>query len=1751
MVKNLPAVERSTEIRFGKHVPDSTDQADNTIVFNASNVLVPTPYSNSVYLSPIRNRPDYTEPQVVLLMYDKNTKEITESGESANALVGGATLALTVDRANVTSNTVQFRFADNNTGFVTDSNVGISNLLPQHTVSVGSNLYIDEFGSNVLVVSGNVAVLRDMVIDGNLRVNGDTTVIYTENTAIKDAFIELGQNNTSADTTLDLGILMHRPDALSNVVIGYREGTDEFAIGYTEANPTDKTFTPKTDEDINVHVYGLTHVDANIYAHEDILVDGNVSVTEELTISNNVYAQKDLEVVGNVYVDGNVVAYKDFTLTGNAYVSGNVSVTEELTVSGNVYADKDLEVVGNVYVDGNVVAYKDFTLTGNAYVSGNVSVTEELTISNNVYAQKDLEVVGNVYVDGNVVAYKDFTLTGNAYVYGNVSVTEELTVSNNVYADKDLEVVGNVYVDGNVVAYKDLLVSGNVYVSQNVSVTEELTISGNVYAQKDLEVMGNVYVDGNVVAYKDFTLTGNAYVSGNVNVTKQLSVSGNAYVSGNVEVTKSLIVSANTHLKGPNVFVTNTMNFLNPKTAIVTDQVSNVQIRLGQLENVSNTASNPLADQVIMYDGNRWMNTFPNHSFLTIKNAEPTATLVSGNAVYISGYQNQNLARVKLARADSPLTMPAIGIVYGDDIPPDEEGLAAAYGKVNQMNTNGYQVGETLYVSNLYAGWISNLKPYYTDGTPNLIQNVGVVTRKDTNSGAMFVTGIGRANDIPNAQLITDYNDMNYVYVNDVNNDFKKIASQNLNIPLTTAVSSSSNSAANAVTLRGVSITSGGGFHGDLVVAGNVTVDTTTFHVDAETNRVGLGTTTPGYPLDVRGAANVGTLTTTTGTVTNETHSTSKDTGVLVLTQGGLGVEANIHSTNVFAVSHIAVGTSETSNTFDVRGTSNVGALVATSTHISDATAVSSKTTGALQVTGGVGIQGDIHATHANFEDVEADSVTVTDATAATDKTSGALQVTGGVGIQGDLYATNGTFTTNVYITDHTDLNNKHLAMIDTNGSLIQSPVYVAPSGKYVISAAEAEFLGNITLGGNTTLLTSTSLIVQDRIIGIGSNNSAEGLDSGIIIEHQDEGVFANIALIHHADEHRFSVGYTQNTLTDNHILNASHPDNIILRIDLVGNTIVQNSLSVSEMGTFGTMVGIATTEPIANIHVVGNAFVTSNITTNSNVLVKGDATATSKTTGALQVTGGVGVQGGIYGAAMYTDDYLIHIGDTDTKIGFPANDTFTVTTNNAERIRVNSSGSVGIGTDAPSAGSNLHVFGETTTISSDTAGSSVSPEVSLYRNQTGSDGNYLGQLRYDGKDDNGGDTLYGKITGKIKTATDGSEDGTIETALITGGTERVSVSHSGDLFHIKNGTDFQVGEVANVYVDTATSHVGIRTQSPGSPLDVRGAANVGTLTMTSGTVTDATHATSKDTGVLVVTQGGLGVEANIHSTNVFVTSHIGVGTSDTSNTFDVRGTANVGALVATSTHISDSTTSTDQNSGALIVQGGGVGIEENLNVGGVTKVWDATDATTTTSGALQVVGGLGVAKSIHATTLTAVGTTQATDTLTGAITVAGGISTQTNVHAANVYISGGLVTNTGGVAKKTYSYSGTIGDTEQPHINVCFTNHSFTSKITAQLIEGDDEISSIIVDCCGGNKGGNFPASDIKTGSVQVFGPASTNAWNVAVVTDKTTVALRPYGALDGAGEYHIFVEYTTAKTAGAVANVVQDTTEKVVFGY
>ena len=89
----------------------------------------------------------------------------------------------------------------------------------------------------------------------------------------------------------------------------------------------------------------------------------------------------------------------------------------------------------------------------------------------------------------------------------------------------------------------------------------------------------------------------------------------------------------------------------------------------------------------------------------------------------------------------------------------------------------------------------------------------------------------------------------------------------------------------------------------------------------------------------------------------------------------------------------------------------------------------------------------------------------------------------------------------------------------------------------------------------------------------------------------------------------------------------------------------------------------------------------TVRLATNGNgVIVTGILTATSdiKTTANLY-----GAQGH-FTDHIYIADTIVHTGDTNTKIRFPAADTITAETNSTERLRITSAGFVGIGSAVP-----------------------------------------------------------------------------------------------------------------------------------------------------------------------------------------------------------------------------------------------------------------------------------------------------------------------------------------------------------------------------------------------------------------------------------------------------------------------------------
>jgi len=165
---------------------------------------------------------------------------------------------------------------------------------------------------------------------------------------------------------------------------------------------------------------------------------------------------------------------------------------------------------------------------------------------------------------------------------------------------------------------------------------------------------------------------------------------------------------------------------------------------LDELGDVALTS--PEEPQILVYDdaSSGWINDTNDRLFIRVKN-DTASTLSKGKAVYITGYQNANTAKVELAKADSSSTMPAVGVMY-TDVAAGGEGYIVALGKANGVVAN-YTAGDTLYVSPSTAGELTNTRP---TAASHLVQNVGILFKPDATNAVMKVTGVGRTNDVPN-----------------------------------------------------------------------------------------------------------------------------------------------------------------------------------------------------------------------------------------------------------------------------------------------------------------------------------------------------------------------------------------------------------------------------------------------------------------------------------------------------------------------------------------------------------------------------------------------------------------------------------------------------------------------------------------------------------------------------------------------------------------------------------------------------------------------------------------------------------------------------------------------------------------------------------------------------------------------------------------------------------------------------------------
>ena len=1888
MVKNLPTVERSTKIRFGKNC--TNDQAENTIVFNASEEEIDTPFTDSVYITPLRLRTDLSDRNISVLAYNQVTKEMMDSGAVAEDILN-FDLEAAVINGNVTSNIVSFNNAF--TSITTLSNVGISNNSPTDTLSVGSKVFVNQTASNTVRILGSTYIQNNLVVDGDATFNGLVTTLHSNNTVIRDAILEIGKDNVVGDASLDLGFVMTRPG--SNIAVGYLESSNEFAIGYTQSSANHHTITPLTTQDINVHVYG------------QIFTESNVGVMN----TNPVHT---LDVGSNLFVD-------DFG-SNILVVTGNTSISADLTVDGDT-----------LFVDSGVDKVGINTLTPSAelHVVGNVYVTSNLTVDTNTL---------HVDVESNRVGINQINPTKDLDVNGTIAATRRVDNSGydrlligtdtgaTIHPSSNAHLISLGYRAGYDRQHSNSIAIG--YKSGSVTQAESSIAIGERSGETN---QGNSSIAiGEKAAYENQAASsiaigenaggqdqlGNSIAigkdAGSQNQgQKSIAIGDGAgkfnqgegaiaigYYAGypTGQAAGSVIINGGTDAAGFNNTTTQNALFINPvrnvnNSNILMYNADSKEFTYGTtIHNTVNVSNNFTVDTDTLFVDSV-------NDSVGINNASPDANLhVVGN-VYVSSnltvdlntlHVDTNKHFVGIETNFPDATLHLMGNAYiSEDLTVDTDTLHVdstnnSVGiETKTPDANLHVVGNVYVSSNLTV----DTDTFHVD---SVTHSVGIETK--TPDANLHVVG----NTYVSSNLTVDTDTLHVDAVTHSVGVETKTPDANLHVVGNVYVSS--NLTVDTDTLHVDSVSHSVGIEtktpdanlhvvGNTYISSNLTVDTNTLHVDTEADHIGINTVTPSAELHVVGNVFV----TSNVSIADTTATSSKTTGALKV-GGGLGVVGDIHAINTYfedatANSILVTDTTATSSkttgalivtgglgiTGAIHGSAvNVEGVEADSLHVTNTTSTTSKTTGAVRLAGGLGVAGNIHATHVNFEDVVADSLTIEDTTLSTSKTTGSVIVAGGIGVTDNVYASrfvgdggllsniatnlqsiseNGNTTSNIIqftgtetsFVSHSNVgiantepghtlsvgtnfyvneDGANTVVVDGNVSVSSNltlgsniaivglsvdkfPIVgstkfledsiITKDGPDIIISGGLQVTGNIFQTGNVFVVDSNNTVIQDRILTLANNNTQSALDVGIIMEYPGH----NIAIAHHGDEapKRLSIGYTLNKHTDTQIDGDSN--NVTL--DVLGNLQVQNNFTVDtttfHVDTVTERVGILTATPAYTLDVHGN----SNVAVarcKSSVVTDGTDSG-SKTTGAVTIIGGLGVGKNIHAkdvnfeAAILDSATIQNVTSTTNKtsgalivgggIGVSGNihasnvnfedaeiDSLTVTdttpTNSKTSGAVKIAG--GLGVVGAIHGSTVNFEGaevDNLTVTDTTISTSTSTGAAKVAGGLGVTGNvYAAKFYGDGSTLTGLVTRLEDVTNNGNTTSNtiqfNNNQSLYDTSFVTKG--KVGIKTATPTYDLEVTGNSYIS--SNVTVDTNTFHVdavnnkvGVGTTTPEKTLHVQGDIKFnGTLFDTNGEFVTSPWVTTGSDIYYNVGNVGFGtnanVDANVHvNGNVYVSSNIHAGPNANQTSF--LGRAAIGyngsddnhatfahfghnsstnfALKQTATGPTHLNTPSSQhirfsvhNEEKMRITGGG-----DLKVGSNILYVDASEASV----------GLGTA------------------TPNSNLHVVGNAFVSSNLTVGNnVYVTGGLITNTGGVTKKTYSVSRTVGAGVTPLVDINFTSNIFYAKITAQLIDGDEDLSTMILEVSGGRKSGDTPTKNIAVGTKNIFGDqTNTNPWNPTVTTTGNKVTLTTSNALDAQDGYDIFIEYMSSNSDGGVVSVAErvggSSTTLATFGY
>ena len=267
--------------------------------------------------------------------------------------------------------------------------------------------------------SGVVTAGHDLVVTGNLTVNGDTTTVNSENKIIQDRFIMLANAVTGAPSA-DVGIFFNRGNE-GNAAIYYDESAKFFTLSETRDPDTNVAIFPTGAANLAVGHFTASSVKYNGADLNTAITDnrsGAVSTVykDNLTASRAVVSDgsgkiaiSDVTSTEIGYLDGVTSAIQTQLDAATARINSNAAVAASNTAS--VEARRVANVAGAVstITDLNLTASRAVVSLANGKVGVSAVTATELGyldgVSSAIQTQLDTKIATTASASNDFITY--------------------------------------------------------------------------------------------------------------------------------------------------------------------------------------------------------------------------------------------------------------------------------------------------------------------------------------------------------------------------------------------------------------------------------------------------------------------------------------------------------------------------------------------------------------------------------------------------------------------------------------------------------------------------------------------------------------------------------------------------------------------------------------------------------------------------------------------------------------------------------------------------------------------------------------------------------------------------------------------------------------------------------------------------------------------------------------------------------------------------------------------------------------------------------------------------------------------------------------------------------------------------------------------------------------------------------------------------------------------------------------------------